>query len=168
MQPRIGPTALSFINSNLKSIKMRKLNSFHLIMLFIVALFTTTLHAQQEQNYLIMTTHHIDMNAFRNGGTAAELDSLQQLLTDVYAQNPLVVNYTVVRHAWGSDNSQFIEMIEVKSWDDIDKFSQKNQEIMQKKFGEQKMAEMGPKYFKYFNNVHHDEIYHIIAKAKKS
>ncbi len=134
--------------------------------LFLLALFislNTSVYAQAAQgNVFVMSNFE---RAFPENGSARELDSLTQIMMDnSYKNNPYVVSYKVVRHWWGHDNRDFMQIIEVKSWNDVDKASEEaNNQFMKAMPNKADRDAFNKAYDKYFTGKHSDEIYREVA-----
>jgi len=140
---------------------------FSVLFLFIVFLsLNGTLVAQEAQgNVFIMTNFE---RAFPDNGSARELDSLATLYMDkVYGDNEYVVSYKAVRHWWGHDNRDFIQIVEVKSWDDVTKANARADELFMKAWSTKADRDKFNKaYNKYFTGKHSDEIYREVVFGK--
>ncbi len=134
--------------------------------LFLVTLFLSlevTVYAQPAQgNVVVMTKFE---RAFPENGSARELDSLTQVMMDnMYKNNPYVVSYKTVRHWWGHDNRDFVQIIEVKSWDDIEKANEESGNQFMKAMPDKADRQAFNKaYNKYFTGKHSDEIYREVV-----
>ena len=140
---------------------------FALLVLFTVfASFNTSVMAQANQgNIFVVTTFE---RAFPTNGSQRELDSLTALYSEnCFAKNEYIVSYKVIRHFWGHDNRDFLQMIEVKTWEDIEKANDKTNELFmsawttsadRKKFNDANG--------KYFTGNHSDEIYSEVVAPK--
>ena len=135
--------------------------------LFLLVLFVTTsnnMFAQAAQgNVFVMTNFE---RAFPDDGSARELDSLSTLYANkLYgADNQYVVSHKTVRHWWGHDNRDFIQMIEVKSWDDVTKANERANELFMKAWPTKASRDAFDKaYNKYFTGKHSDEIYREVV-----
>ena len=68
--------------------------------------------------------------ALPENGSMAEFDSLITLYnTKVWDKNPYVISHKTIRHWWGNNNRDVIEITEIKTWEDIPKAMQKNNEL---------------------------------------
>ncbi len=138
--------------------------------LFLLALFisfNSSAYAQEPQgNVVVMTNFE---RAFPDNGTARELDSLAQVMMDnSYKNNPHVISYSVVRHFWGHDSRDFIQMITVKSFEDINKAEDEgNKEFMKAMPEKADRAAFNKAYSKYFTGKHSDEIYSQVVSSSK-
>ena len=99
--------------------------------------------------------------AFPENGSMAEFDSLTHLFQmNVWDKNPLVISHKTIRHWWGNNNRDIIEIAEIKTWEDIPKAMQKNNELFEAAWPTKEAREKFNKaYNKYFTGKHSDEIY---------
>lgn len=99
--------------------------------------------------------------AFPENGSMAEFDSLtHQFQTKVWDKNSYVISHKTVRHWWGHNNRDIIEITEVKTWEDIPKAMQKNNELFLEAWTTKEARDSFNKaYSKYFSGKHSDEIY---------
>lgn len=99
--------------------------------------------------------------AFPENGTIAEFDSLTNLYnTMVWNKNPYVISHKTIRHWWGNDNRDVIEITEVKTWEDIPKAMAKNEELFMEAWSTKEARDdFNKAYDKYFTGKHSDEIY---------
>ncbi len=106
--------------------------------------------------------------AFPDDGSMAEFDSLtHEYQTKVWDKNPYVVNHKTVRHWWGNDNRDIIEITEIKTWEDIPKAMQKNMELFRESWSTREAREkFNNAYNKYFSGKHSDEIYREVKFGK--
>jgi hypothetical protein len=137
---------------------MKILVGSFLVLVFVVS-FEANVFAQQSQgNAFVMTNHE---RAFPENGSMAEFDSLTNLFnTKVWDKNPYVVSHKTVRHWWGHDNRDVLEITEVKTWEDIPKAMAKNNELFMEAWSKKEARDKFTKaYDKYFTGKHSDEIY---------
>ncbi len=142
---------------------MKTLFAFLFVFIAFISMNKTIL-AQEEQGNVFVTTNY--ERAFPDDGSGRELDSLTTLLMNtIYgSDNEYVVSFKVLRHWWGHDNRDFIQIIEVKSWDDIPKANQKTTELFKKKWSTQEERDaFNDTYSKYFTGKHSDEIYREVV-----
>ena len=99
--------------------------------------------------------------AFPETGSMAEFDSLtHQFQVNVWDKNPLVISHKTVRHWWGHDNRDIVEITEVQTWEDIPKAMAKNNELFRAAWStKEARASFNKAYNKYFTGKHSDEIY---------
>jgi hypothetical protein len=133
---------------------------------FLLVLFLTVngdIFAQPVQgNAVIMENLE---RAFPETGSMAEFDSLtHQYQINVWDKNPFVVSHKTVRHWWGHDNRDVIEITEVKTWEDIPKAMAKNVELFRAAWStKEARASFNKAYNKYFTGKHSDEIYQSVT-----
>ncbi len=147
---------------------MKKVNIFLFLLVLVSCLSTNdSLFAQEAQgNVFIMTNFE---RAFPQEGSARELDSLSTLfMNKVYgSDNEFVVSHKAVRHWWGHNNRDFVQIIEVKSWDDVTKAYEKSNELFEKAWStKEARKEFNKAYNKYFTGKHSDEIYREVVFNK--
>ena len=106
--------------------------------------------------------------AFPETGSMAEFDSLtHQFQINVWDKNPLVISHKTVRHWWGNDNRDVIEITEVQTWEDIPKAMAKNNELFRAAWStKEARASFNKAYNKYFTGKHSDEIYQEVKFSK--
>ncbi len=131
--------------------------------LFLVVFFacmSQPVHAQEAQgNVFVITTFE---RAFPENGSNRELDSLASLyLSKTFgADNQYVVSCKLVRHWWGHNSRDVVQITEVKSWDDIMKANERSDELFEKAWStKESRAAFNKAYNKYFTGKHSDEIY---------
>jgi hypothetical protein len=137
--------------------------SFLFLLAFLVSVSGPVFAQAAQGNVLVMTNFE---RAFPDDGSARELDSLSSLYVDKLfgADNQYVVSHKTVRHWWGHDNRDFIQMIEVKSWDDVTKANERANELFMKAWPTKESREAFNKAFnKYFTGKHSDEIYREVV-----
>ena len=95
----------------------------------------------------------------------SELDSLTaEYNTWVMDKNDVIISYKVVRHWWGSNNREFITIVEVASWEDVLGFNQKANELFEAHWDTpEKRKAFNDAYNKYFTGQHSDEIYQEVV-----
>lgn len=141
---------------------MKQLLSIAALFTFVL-IFTGNTQAQEAQGHVFVITSL--ERSFPENGSARELDSLTQISMDnAYKNNPYVVSYKIVRHWWGHDNRDFVRIIELKSWDDVEKAFEEVGNQFRKAMPDKADREaFGKAYGKYFTGKHSDEIYQEVA-----
>lgn len=141
---------------------------FSVLFLCVVFLsMNSSLMAQTAQGNVFVVTNF--ERAFTNDGSTRELDSLAALYMDKCfgSANEYVVSYKVLRHWWGHDNRDFIQVVEVKSWDDVTNANQRSGELFEKAWPTGKAQDaFNDAYNKYFTGKHSDEIYSEVVAPK--
>ena len=140
-----------------------------IILSFLFILFfagANDLLAQAPQGNAVLMSNY--ERAFPVDGSIAEFDSLtHQFQTKVWDKNPLVVSHKTVRHWWGHDNRDVIEITVIKTWEDIPKAMQKNNELFLEAWSTKEARDSFDKaYNKYFTGKHSDEIYQEVSSGK--
>ncbi len=142
---------------------------YSIILSFLLILFfagTNDMLAQTPQGNVVLMSNY--ERAFPENGSMAELDSLaNEFQTKVWDKNPLVISHKTVRHWWGNDNRDFIEITVLKNWEDISKAMQKNDELFLAAWSTKATQDNFNKaYNKYFSGKHSDEIYQEVSSNK--
>ena len=131
-----------------------------LFFILVFAVCSDYINAQQQMqgNVFVVTNSE---RAFPEDGSIGELDSLNNLYQiNVWDRNPFVVSHKTMAHWWGSNNRDFVEITEVKSWEDIPKAMEKNLELFREVWPSREARHAYNKaYNKYFTGQHSDEIY---------
>ncbi len=137
--------------------------SFLFILLFAGA---NEMLAQAPQGNAVLMSNY--ERAFPENGSMAEFDSLtHQFQTKVWDKNPFVISHKTVRHWWGNDNRDVIEITVIKSWEDIPKAMQKNNDLFMEAWAtKEARASFNKAYDKYFTGKHSDEIYQEVSSGK--
>lgn len=137
-----------------------------LILVTVFALLDTPVVAQANQgNIFVVTTFE---RAYPKDGSQRELDSLSALYAEnCFAKNDYIVGYKVMRHFWGHNSADFIQMMEVKTWDDIEKANAQINELFMKAWTTSAdRKKFNDAYNKYFTGKHSDEIYSEVVAPK--
>ncbi len=147
---------------------MKNLKSLMVLFLALICISSSnTTMAQQAQGHVFVMTNY--ERAFPDNGTNRELDSLTVSLNNIIfgKENEYVVSHKTVRHFWGHDSRDFVEIIELKSFDDVDKAFEKTNELFKKAFPTKEARDAFNKaYNKYFTGKHSDEIYSEVVFNK--
>lgn len=141
---------------------MKSILSLAVLFILFVSINTSVKAQSEHGNVFVMTNFE---RAFPEKGSARELDSLTQvMMNNSYKNNEYIVSYKVVRHWWGHDNRDFIQILELKNWDDIPKAYEKSNELFMKAMpNKSDRQEFGKAYNKYFTGKHSDEIYNEVV-----
>jgi len=142
---------------------------YSIILSFLFILFfagANDILAQAPQGNAVLMSNY--ERAFPMDGSMAEFDSLtHQFQTKVWDKNPLVISHKTVRHWWGHDNRDVIEITVIKTWEDIPKAMQKNNELFLEAWSTEEARDSFDKaYNKYFTGKHSDEIYQEVKFNK--
>ena len=142
---------------------MKSLLAILFLFIFIVSM-NNSLMAQNAQGNVFVVTNL--ERAFPDNGSARELDSLTTLYINKCfgADNEFVVSCKVIRHWWGHDNRDFIQMVEVKSWGDVVKANERANELFMKAWPtKEDRKRFNDANDKYFTGKHSDEIYNEVV-----
>ena len=142
---------------------MKSLLAILFLFVFIVSM-NSSLMAQDAQGNVFVVTNL--ERAFPDNGSARELDSLTTLYINKCfgADNEYVVSCKVIRHWWGHDNRDFIQIVEVKTWDDIVKANEKANDLFIKAWPtKEDRKKFNDANNKYFTGKHSDEIYNEVV-----
>jgi hypothetical protein len=142
---------------------------YSIILSFLLIIFYAGVNkilAQAPQGNAVLMSNY--ERAFPVDGSVAEFDSLtHQFQTKVWDKNPLVISHKTVRHWWGHDNRDVIEITVIKTWEDIPKAMQKNNELFLEAWSTKEARDSFDKtYNKYFTGKHSDEIYQEVKFDK--
>jgi len=133
---------------------------------FFVSMNSSVIAQEAQGNVFIVTNYE---RAFPDDGSERELDSLTTLLTSTMygSDNQYVVSYKTLQHWWGHNNRDYIQVVEVKSWEDVTKANQRATELFRQKWSAAKDRENFNKANgKYFTGKHSDEIYREVVAPK--
>ena len=142
---------------------MKLLLAIPFLFIFILSM-NCSLMAQNAQGNVFVVTNL--ERAFPDNGSARELDSLTTLYINKCfgAENEYVVSCKVIRHWWGHDNRDFIQIVEVKTWDDVIKANQRANELFMKAWPtNEDRKKFNDANDKYFTGKHSDEIYNEVV-----
>ena len=142
----------------MKGSKMKSLLAILFLCLAFVSVNST--FAQSAQGNVFVVTNF--ERAFPDDGSTSEMDSLSALYTNTVfgADNQYVVSCKVIRHWWGHDNRDFLQIVEVKSWDDVTKANQRANELFMAAWSTKEARDaFNDAFGKYFTGKHSDEIY---------
>lgn len=144
---------------------MKSLITFLFAALVIVALNNEVQAQEMSGNAIIIQNLEA---ALPQNGSMAEFDSLTTLYnTKVWDKNPYVISHKTIRHWWGNNNRDVIEITEIKTWEDIPKAMQKNNELFMEEWSTKEARDNFNKaYDKYFTGQHSDEIYQEVKFDK--
>jgi hypothetical protein len=122
--------------------------------------------AQEAQGNVVVINNA--ERAFISTGSMAEFDSLTAEYNKwCRDKNEYIISYKVVRHWWGHDNRDFVTIVEVKNWDNILKFNEREDELFREHWNTKEMRKaFNDAYNKYFSGKHSDEIYQEVVFNK--
>ena len=128
--------------------------------LLFVIFSTASVFSQEMEGNVVVVTKYEMANA-GDAFVAGELDSLSRLYeTAITEGNEFVIDHMTLRHYWGNNNSDFIVIYKVKSWEDVPKANDRMNELFEEKWStEESRTAFNKAYNKYFTGRHSDEIY---------
>lgn len=147
---------------------MRKSSRLLIVVIFILLLSSSFLTAQekQPQRYLAVTTLHwnMDMEDF----SMDEWKAVEKEFTDkVTAKNEYILATNFGVHFMTADNTELVYVQLFNSWNDIDKSSKRNGELIKAAWADETTREAFlKKRDSYYDDFHSDEIYATISGAK--
>jgi hypothetical protein len=144
---------------------MKHLLAFTILLIALIGINSSTIAQTAQGNVVIVQKLEA---AFSPESRISEFDSLTALYNEnVWDKNPYVISHKTIRHWWGSNNRDIIEITEVASWDDILKANEKNEELFNETWTtEEDRKAFWSAYDKYFTGQHSDEIYREIVSTK--
>ena len=121
-------------------------------------------NAQEKEKpvFITMTTLHRSMDVKANDWKAAE----QEYFDKVTSKNDLIIGSETLTHYYTNDNTEIILVSVYKTWEDIEKASTINDELIKKAWPDEKArTAFFEKYDKFYTPVHSDEIYQSITSV---
>ncbi|UOK43488.1 MULTISPECIES: hypothetical protein [Flavobacterium] len=107
--------------------------------------------------------------AMPKDGTDKEFDDLsKQVFDNLYMKNDVIKAYYPHKHAWGSNNLDFVEVFVVENLGDLENSWKKEEELFKAKWKDEKSQnEFEKKMGKYFTGQHGDYIYRSVPELIK-
>lgn len=107
--------------------------------------------------------------AFPSDGTTEELDALTKEYTEkVIHKNPYLIAYYPMRHGWGADNRELVDVFVLNSLCDVAAMNQAIPDLEKAAWPDEAARKAFFKKFdKYFTGIHGDYIYTSIAGVSK-
>jgi len=140
-----------------------------LLGLLLLMVIPSTIFAQSENQrpaYITVTTGHWNMD-YENFDRKEWIAVEKEFLDKVAKKNEFIIRSFIFLHRFTPDNTEIIFVNTYSSWDNIDKASQRNNELAKEAWPDEAKRE---EYFKkrnaYYADTHSDEIYVPIAGAK--
>lgn len=121
--------------------------------------------AQNEPKYLVVTRVHLNPESeFTVDQWKAHEKEYFQKVTQ---KNDLIVGSNVLVHYYTNDNSEMMFVTTYKTWDDIEKAGDRNNELAKAAWPDEAVRKA---YFKkqssFYTSLHSDEIYSILPNTK--
>jgi hypothetical protein len=106
--------------------------------------------------YITITTLHRDYNADSKDWKATE----QEYFDKVINKNDLIIGYEILSHYYTENSSEVLLINVYKTWEDIEKAGNINDELAKKAWPDEKARNaFYDKYMSYYTPMHSDEIY---------
>jgi len=146
---------------------MRLLSLGVFVFVFALLISSSEIALAQEAQGNVVVINNAE-RAFISTGSMAEFDSLTAEYNKwCRDKNEYIISYKVVRHWWGHDNRDFVTIVEVKNWDNILKFNEREDELFREHWNTKEMRKaFNDAYNKYFSGKHSDEIYQEVVFNK--
>lgn len=146
---------------------MRLLSLGVFVFVFALLISSNEIALAQEAQGNVVVINNAE-RSFSDTGSMAEFDSLTAEYNKwCRDKNEYIISYKVVRHWWGHDNRDFVTIVEVKNWDDILKFNEREDELFREHWSTKEMRKaFNDAYNKYFTGIHSDEIYQEVVFNK--
>ena len=143
---------------------MKIVNSSFLVLAFALFLSFGAASLAQNMGGNVVVVNNAELRFFPEF-SMSEFDSLTAEYNKwVMDKNDIIISYKVVRHWWGSNNRDFVTIVEVANWDNILAFNQKADELFEAHWDTPaKRKAFNDAYNKYFTGQHSDEIYQEVV-----
>jgi len=137
------------------------------VFLFALVISSAEISLAQEAQGNVVVINNAE-RSFSGNGSMAEFDSLTAEYNKwCRDKNEYIISYKVVRHWWGNDNRDFVTIVEVKNWDDVLNFNEREDELFREHWNTpEKRKAFNDAYGKYFSGKHSDEIYQEVVFNK--
>jgi len=143
---------------------MKNINKFFLFSALFLLLSLVNIKAQDEsdQHVVTVTTFHLK---FPLDGTNKEFNDIWKDYFDkVLSKSSEVINRSVYRHFWGSDNTQLVLVSEFKNLQDLMALEKTEDDLFTKAYPNKDDQDKFNKTFRKYVGNHSDEIYHLVNK----
>lgn len=136
-----------------------RLNLKALFLIFFQITITLNSEAQTNDGQIVVMNYY--KFQFPAEVSVPEFDSLLYIYkTNVWDKNENVLSYKILRHLWGNREKDFIILYEVRSWDDVLKVKQRNNELFEEFWKtKEERKKFDEAFNKYFDVKYPDEIY---------
>jgi hypothetical protein len=143
---------------------LKIINKFLLFSALFLLLSVVNINAQDEsdQHVVTVTTFHLK---FPLDGTNKEFNDIWKDYFDkVLSKSSEVINRSVYRHFWGSDNTQLVLVSEFKNLQDLMASEKTEDDLFTKAYPNKDDQDKFNKTFRKYVGNHSDEIYHLVNK----
>ena len=146
---------------------MKTTNQFFTAIVLALLLFSTTnILAQDGPKYIAVTTNHWNMDK-ENFKMSEWKAAAKEHFEKVTMKNEYIMGHGVYLHNMTADNTEFLTVQTFASWGDMDKFGERNGELVMEAWPDEAKRKA---FFKnldsYYANEHSDEIYAPISGGK--
>jgi hypothetical protein len=126
------------------------------------------LNAQDEPEWVVMTTVHWNMD--KEDGSDEEWMALaKEYHQKVTMNNELIVRAGFLTHFFTEDNTEARILSGFRNWEDIDKAAERDEELIAAAWPDTNARDaFFEKFDSYFDNLHSDEIYRVVPGMTKS
>ncbi len=115
---------------------------------------------------IVKTTAHVDFD-YKDGSVKDWKAIEKEYFDKVTSKNEYLLGTNVLTHLYTEDNSEVIFVRVCKNWGDIEKASERDSELAKEAWPDkEERSALFDKQFKYYSNLHSDEIYQAIEGAK--
>jgi len=144
---------------------MRTLTKFFIVLAAIIFMMIPTIHAQDRPVFLTVTTIHWNMDL--EDFSMEDWKAIEKEYFDkVTMKNEYIVHANILMHYFTGDNSELKVVFGYRSWDDIEKAQERNDELEVAAWpDEAKRKEFLKKRNHYYSSKHSDEIYATLPGA---
>lgn len=150
---------------------MKTTNRFFTAIAVLLLLFNTSIvlsqsEEQKSPEYITATTFHWNMD-YKDFNMDTWKSVEKEYLEKVIKKNEYIMGYSVYLHYFTPDNTEIVFVNAYGSWDDIDRASERSNELVKEAWPDDDSAkDFFQKRNAYYANTHSDEIYATMAGAK--
>ena len=145
---------------------MKLLTHYGLKTCLLLLLLPAYLRAQDEPAFVTYTTAHWDLSK-EDGSEEEWLALAKEYHEKVTMKNEFIMRSAVLTHYFTADNSEVKLVTAYKSWEDMEKAVDRDEELIKAGWPDSVAAEaFFKKYESYMLNYHSDEIYSVVPGAK--
>jgi hypothetical protein len=137
------------------------------VLVFTISFFCCAIVFAQPAQGNVVVVNNAELS-LSGDGSVSEFDSLTVEYNKwCMDKNEFVISYKVVRHWWGNNNRNFVTIVEVKSREDVLKFSARSVELFEEHWNSPESRKaFNDVYNNYFTGIHSDEIYSEVVSNK--
>ena len=139
----------------------RLFSSFFFLLFFIVSIS----FAQTNDSHVIHL-QTLKLNTIPINDDDIAFNEMLQRRIDAVSSDARLVNFTVLRHNWGGDSHDLVMILEFKNRNDLFSFYDDFGGMLENTISKEQLDKDND-LFNKFTGKHADEIYIVVAKAKK-